>query len=317
MSEKNKFDGVSSSKTYIGPVVDNNDPEKIGRVRVKVMDVFDDLKDEEIPWDSPWKDLNGNQFNIPDKGKVVTVIFENGNKNNPEYISSDHYNENLENKLKQLSKSDYLSMKSLLYDHKTQIYVNDTEGLKIDHKFNNINIKEESISLNLKDNHRKLNLGSENAAQRAILGDTFTNWLDELLAIFMSGAFLGNFGAKVVPAPKLIKHIQLYKATKNTKILSKNVFIVDNDYVKKTDRIADGTLGDKWKSTIEKNTLTKTEEIKYKPVEGSSATTFEQPAENKIVSGTTPKTTTEPVVKEANPDVKILLEIIKHLYKMK
>jgi hypothetical protein len=92
---KNKFDGVSSNKTYIGPVVDNNDPEKIGRVRVRVMDVFDNLKDEDIPWASPWKDLNGNQFNIPDKGKVVTVIFENGNKNNPEYISSDHYNENL------------------------------------------------------------------------------------------------------------------------------------------------------------------------------------------------------------------------------
>ena len=147
MSDKESI-GVSSNKTYIGPVVDNNDPQKMGRVKIRVMDVFEDLKDVDIPWASPWKDLNGNQFNIPDKGKVVTVIFENGNKNNPEYISSDHYNENLENKLKQLSNSDYTSMKSLLYDHKTQVYVNDSEGLKIDHKFNNINIKEDSINLN-------------------------------------------------------------------------------------------------------------------------------------------------------------------------
>jgi hypothetical protein len=313
---------VESGKTYLGVVEDNNDPKKAGRCRIRVMDVFDgkdnnneyQIKKEDLPWAFPWKDLNGNAFNVPDIGKIVIVVFENGNQNTPEYISSDHYNVNLEKKLESLSKEDYLTMKALIFDHKTQIYVNDSEGLKLDHKFNNINIKDQSINVNLKDNFGKVNLGTENATQRAILGDTFTNWLDELLGIFMSGAFLGNFGANVVPTPKLIKHIQLYKAIKDPKILSKNVYIVDNEDVKKLDRIADGTLGDNWQSTIEENTLTKTEEVTYKSVDGSSDTTFEQPKENSALAGTSSVATPsklEPVVKEINPDIKILLEVIK------
>ena len=313
---------VESGKTYLGVVEDNNDPKKVGRCRIRVMDVFDgknkdneyEVKTENIPWAFPWKDLNGNAFNVPDIGKIVIVVFENANQNTPEYISSDHYNVNLEKKLESLSKEDYLTMKALIFDHKTQIYVNDSEGLKIDHKFNNINIKDQSINVNLKDNFGKVNLGTENATQRAILGDTFTNWLDELLGIFMSGAFIGNFGAKVVPAPKLIKHIQLYKAIKDPKILSKNVYIVDNEDVKKLDRIADGTLGDNWQSTIEENKLTKIEEVTYNSVDGSSDSTFEQPKENNAISGSSSVASPsklQPVVKEINPDVKILLEIIK------
>jgi hypothetical protein len=347
MSEKNKFDGVSSSKTYIGPVVDNNDPEKIGRVRVKVMDVFDGLKDEEIPWASPWKDLNGNQFNIPDKGKVVTVIFENGNKNNPEYISSDHYNENLENKLKQLSKSDYSSMKSLLYDHKTQIYVNDSEGLKLDHKFNNINIKEDSINLNLKDNNGWINIGTQNSNQRAILGDNFTNWFDEFLDILIgkSGGFaLGNLATPVQASPALITHIQKYFSIKTSKILSQHVKIVDNDYVdtqKRTENVSEGVKGDKWASTVEDNKLTTKEEVKFKPVEGPSNATFDKPPvdsktpvpKEDLKPSTTPTvdtptvtqtvtpisstpsvpTETGPVVEgERNPDVDVLIQLLKN-----
>ena len=132
---KNKLDGVSTHKTYIGMVEDNNDPKKMGRCKIRVFDIFDgksdnknyDISVEDIPWAVPRRDVNGNQFNIPDKGKVVTVVFEDGNKNNPEYICSDHYNVNLERKLDEIGSEDYISMKALLVDHKTQIYVNDSE----------------------------------------------------------------------------------------------------------------------------------------------------------------------------------------------
>ena len=310
----NKFDGVSSNKTYIGPVVDNNDPEKIGRVRVRVMDVFDDLKDEDIPWASPWKDLNGNQFNIPDKGKVVTVIFENGNKNNPEYISSDHYNENLEKKLKQLSNTDYTSMKSLLYDHKTQIYVNDSEGLKLDHKFNNINIKEDSINLNLKDNIGNINIGSQNSTQRAILGDNFTNWFDEFLDILMGkngGGFQGNLSVPIMASPALITHIQKYLSIKTEKILSKHVKIVDNNYVdtqKRSEGVTEGVKGDKWASTVEDNKLTTKEPVKFKPVEGPSNQTFDKPPVN--TETPLPKEDLKPVVTETKTDTIVSNETV-------
>jgi hypothetical protein len=316
---------VDPKKTYVGVIENNNDPKKNGRCQIRVMDVFDNLKLEDLPWASPWKDLNGNQFNIPDKGKVVTVIFENGNTNNPEYISSDNYNINLEKKLNSLNETDYLSMKSVFFDHKTQLYVNDGEGLKIDHKFNNINIKENSINFNLKDNFRKVNIGSQNSTQRAILGDNFTNWFDTFLNILMGaqgGSFLGNLAAPVVATPALMSHIQLYFQLKDPKLLSKNVYIVDNDDVKVLDKVDettykgspyrfyDPTIGDNWTSTVEENKITKMDnDSKFQPIEGASSTTFDKPP----VDADKPMAASELVPKkvDSHPDVDVLLELLK------
>jgi hypothetical protein len=141
---------VEPNKTYIGIVEDNADPKKLGRVKVRVLDIFDEMELEDLPWATPWKDINGNEFNVPEKGKVLIVVFEQGDTYKPEFIFADHYNINLEKKLESLDGDNYKSMKSLIFDHKTQIYVNDEEGLKIDHKYNNINITEDTIDLNLK-----------------------------------------------------------------------------------------------------------------------------------------------------------------------
>ncbi len=310
---------VEAGKTYVGVVEDNNDPTKNGRVKIRVLDIFDgkdksgnyEIKTESLPWAYPWKDLNGNEFNLPEIGKVITVVFEGGNENNPEFISADHYNINLEKKLASLGKEDYLSMKSLIFDHKTQIYVNDGEGLKLDHKFNNINIKESSINVNLKDNFGKINLGTERSTQRAILGDNFTNWFDEFLNIMMGskgGPFLGNLMAPVVATPAMMAHIQLYQAIKDPKILSKNVYITDNESVDKLDRIAEGQIGDTWQSTVEENKITKKEEVQFTPIEGASSTTFDKP---------NAAATTEPSAKDLapkkgdeHPDIEVILEIL-------
>jgi hypothetical protein len=274
---------VQEGKTYIGVVEDNNDPKKIGRVKVRVLNVFDSLKLEDLPWAKPWKDLNGNGFNIPDKGKMVTVVFESANPYKPEFISADHFNLNLEKKLSGLSEADYLTMKSLIFDHKTQIYVNDSEGLKLDHKFNVINIKEKTIDVNLKDNFGKINLGTANSTQRAILGDNFLNWFDDFVNILIGdkgGPFLGNLGAPVIATPALMSNIQIYQQKKEPKFLSKNVYIVDNENVSKLDRIAEGQKGDSWQSTVKENDVTTTEPVTYQPVAGSSDTQFDKPPVN-------------------------------------
>jgi hypothetical protein len=326
---KNKLDGTSSNKTYIGAVEDNKDPKRLGRCRIRVFDIFDEktkegeyeIPMEDLPWATPWRDVNGNNFNIPDIGKVITVMFEDGNKNNPIYISSDHYNVNLEKKLEQLPEADYLSMKALLYDHKTQIYVNDVEGLKIDHKFNNINIKEQSININLKDNFGKVNIGSPNSTQRAILGDNFVNWFDEFLNILMGskgGPFLGNLLAPVVATPALMAQIQLYFSLKDPKILSKNVYIVDNESVAKQERteggaakgsVSEGQKGDTWQSTVDENKLTAKEPVKFTPVEGSTATTFEKPPED--AKEPVPPADLAPAKPTPHPDVEVLLEMLR------
>ena len=67
---------VEQGKTYVGIIQNNEDPTKAGRCKVRVIGVFDDIPVDDIPWASPWKDLNGNGFNLPEIGKAVTVIFD-------------------------------------------------------------------------------------------------------------------------------------------------------------------------------------------------------------------------------------------------
>jgi hypothetical protein len=261
---------VQIGRTYVGVVEDNQDPQKQGRVKVRVMDVFDNLKLEDIPWATPWKDLNGNGSNVPDKGKVVITVFDQGDTYKPEFIFSDHYNLNLENKLKSLSDSDYLSMKSLLFDHKTQIYVNDSEGLKIDHKYNNINIKENGVNINLKDNNMMVNIGDETADQQMLLGNHWLDWFDEFVEALMGTAFLAG-GAPTIPSPALIRSLLKYKSIKNPVLLSHHVNVVDNDKVstvKSEKREESAQLGDGWTSTKEENTVTTVTSEKHEPQDG-------------------------------------------------
>lgn len=261
---------IEENKTYVGIVEDNQDPDKMGRVKVRVMNIFDDIPLEDIPWATPWKDLNGNEFNTPEVGKVVIVIFDDGNDNNPEFIYSDHYNINLENKLKSLSDDDYTSMKSLIFDHKTQIYVNDSEGLKIDHKYNNINITDGGIDINLKDNQSSLNLADATADQQAILGNHFIEWLDKFLQAIQAGG-LFNAGGPALPNPSLLKLIVEFQSLKDLKFLSHHVNIADNNKITTVngeDREDESQYGDKWTSTKEENNLTEDKGDSFTPKEG-------------------------------------------------
>ena len=273
VEEVEVFNMVEANKTYVGVVEDNQDPEKMGRVKVRVMDVFDEIDVEDIPWAMPWKDLNGNQFNTPEKGKVVMVVFDQGNPDSPEFIYADHYNINLENKLKSLSSEDYTSMKSLIFDHKTQVYVNDSEGLKIDYKYNNLNITENGIDLNLKDNNLSLNLGDSGASQQAILGNHWMSWFDKFVDNLLgaqAGPYFGNLGAPIIPSPALANVLLEYKTLRNKDFLSEHVNIVDNNKVKtvlNSDREDEPQYGDKWVSTKEENNITELKDEEFKPEE--------------------------------------------------
>jgi len=315
---------IDGNVTYLGVVEDNKDPLKIGRVKIRVFNVFDEIDVKDIPWAAPWKDINGNSSNVPEIGKIITVVFDSGNIYKPEYIFAEHYNRNLEQKLKSLSDDNYLSMKALLFDHKTQIYVNDDEGLKIDYKFNNINLTDSTIDANLKDNRQKINLGDSSADQQAILGTNFMNWFDEFVDNLMGdmgGPYFGNMGAPVTPNPALVAVLQKYQSLRDPKFLSKNVYLNDNGAIntvrQKTSSDKDlrpnnQKTGDDYKSTINIPKHEDKPPLDYGPKYGTGDETPETQGSLSTDDGKgTSGATVSPPVGKASEDVLKIIKVMK------
>ena len=66
---------------FVGIVEDNNDPDKLGRLKIRVPSVYGNITLEAIPWavpDFPFSSENQGFVFIPDKGALVTVEFLNG-----------------------------------------------------------------------------------------------------------------------------------------------------------------------------------------------------------------------------------------------
>lgn len=255
-------------QTFVGVVEDNNDPEKLGRCKVRVLNIYDEIPANDLPWAKPWKDLGGNQFNAPDVGKIVTVVFDTDNMYKPEFIYSDHFNVNLERKLETLSGEDYTSMKAIYFDHSTQIYRNNSEGLKIDHEYTNFNLDSYgNILLNLRDNKSIITLGSKDAEEEAILGTTFMEWFDgflEILSGLGGGAFLDSSGAPVVATPGFVEILGKY-INGRPDFLSKHVRLPQNNAIIPQSRPYNNQSGDSWDSTTDPNNLTSTGSGGYIP----------------------------------------------------
>lgn len=62
---------------FYGTVIDNDDPKKIGRVKVRVNGVYDDIEESIIPWSLP-KNVSFNRLDPPPKGSEVQIEFIEG-----------------------------------------------------------------------------------------------------------------------------------------------------------------------------------------------------------------------------------------------
>ena len=77
---------------YRGIVEDNLDPEKAGRIKVRVYGVYDDIEKDHIPWAEYADTMMQGQsqfggFFVPDIGSKVWVFFEAGNHMLPVYFA--------------------------------------------------------------------------------------------------------------------------------------------------------------------------------------------------------------------------------------
>jgi len=211
---------------FVGIVEDVNDEKRIGRIKVRVQNVFNEIPLEDIPWAEPQRSLNGKSFCVPAIGKLVNVIFVHGNVYEPQYIYSEKYNTNLQQKLNDLDDKEYANFTALLMDHRTQMYADDT-NLRLDYKFNQLSIKDDGIDIHLKDNNQELHLGHNYSNQSAMLGDHFLDWFDGFMNTLLKPiSLIGNTGVPIVK-PLVDIEIQKYQVLKKT-FLSQHVKIVDN-----------------------------------------------------------------------------------------
>jgi hypothetical protein len=222
---------------YVGIVENNIDPKRLGRLKVRVLGVFDDLKKEDLPWSSPFNTIDGRSFSLPSIGKLVSIIFVKNDIYMPYYINSENYNINLKIRLDNMEDDNYSNFTALLYDHRTQVYSDDDE-FKIDYYFNNFSIDHDGINLDLKNNNQKINLGSKDkSTQQALFGNHWLNWFDKFVNKLLIPSSLyvppNETGISVLK-PEIDELLLEYKQIRST-FISNNVYIVDNHKIQDID----------------------------------------------------------------------------------
>lgn len=223
----------SLNKMFLGIVEDIKDPNRKNRIKVRVLSLFEDFETSDLPYASPIGGLTGKSSSLPAVGKVVNVIFPNGDIYDPYYMYSEVFDEYLIEKLNNMDEETYESFNSFLVDKTSELYTT-KDLLKIKHLKNQITIDNDSINLELKDNNRKLNIGTSSADQQVILGNRFFEWFDKFIQkLTIPTTLIGNFSAPII-RPELDLLLTEYQQIRNT-FLSNHINVVDNNSIKKID----------------------------------------------------------------------------------
>ena len=81
----------NNSVFYTGKIINNDDPEKLGRCQIRVYGVFnDEIPDDDLPWATPDFSFNGSDigsFIVPKEDTLVNVYFDNDDIYLPKYTS--------------------------------------------------------------------------------------------------------------------------------------------------------------------------------------------------------------------------------------
>lgn len=215
------------NKTFYGQVVDNNDPDKEGRCKVRVFGVFTDILDEDLPWAMPGslkifgggEDGGAGEVSIPKLNAIVRIQFPEGNLYSPEWIGLAYINQAVRDEIN----NSYLNSHVIAYDvdeqvkilytpdkgilifHKnSQIIINPDSSITIEHSGGqsiieliggNINIVSQTqinvISPKCVIDSGNVEIG-EGASEKLVLGDSFKE-------LFNNHTHIGNLGAPTSP----------------------------------------------------------------------------------------------------------------------
>ena len=142
----NKYKENFSNTEWLGIIIDSNDPLYIGRCKIRIFELFDDIEDELLPWAFPVTSsiFSGGEFkgsgsfHYPKVGSLVRVNFNNGDYYHPEYTTIETHNPKMIEEIKQ----SYENCHVLFYDEdeNVKILYTQNDGLKIYHKESHITI---------------------------------------------------------------------------------------------------------------------------------------------------------------------------------
>jgi len=178
------------SQVYIGKVIDNADPDNIGRVKVNVFNIHEVEETSGLPW--AYCLLNGKQLIVPEVDDYVAIIFLNGSILQPAYLGV------LNTKQIAFNSADKQTSKDIVYesrDHNVSI-VEETGGTletKAETKVvnetttigNTTKIEQESGKITIKGSAAEgtVELGNSIAlSQNVVLNDKLTMYLNILVA---------------------------------------------------------------------------------------------------------------------------------------
>ncbi len=136
-----------SRQSWLGEVVDVDDPERSGRARVRVFGKFDDLDVSDVPWASPANNhtagssSGGGFLSVPKVGSVVAVAFPDGDLYHPEY----RFGQELSKEARDEVRDSYENAHVLLYDTVTdgglKVFFTENKGLVLKYKGTSMTLK--------------------------------------------------------------------------------------------------------------------------------------------------------------------------------
>jgi len=161
----------------LGVVIDSNDPERLGRCKVRVMNVYDELEDNELPYAYPNTStfFSGNggfgTLSIPKKNTIVKVFFVDDDIHHPMWENILHINEELRNRLKEISDDKLEGTHIFGWDVDNGLYIMHTidDGYQQIYKESSFNINpDSSILIDHKDSESNLEFARGNVTLNAV-----------------------------------------------------------------------------------------------------------------------------------------------------
>ena len=140
INDQNAYADDLLATSWLGEVMDVADPQKMGRIKVKVFGKLDDIPVDDMPWAYPGNnhtggsDTGGGFYSVPKVGSLVSIKFDCGNLGHPEYF----FLQNISDQLRDEIKGSYTNAHSLIYDTITEgfvkVYFTEQKGLMLDYK---------------------------------------------------------------------------------------------------------------------------------------------------------------------------------------